>query len=162
MASKWDDEFDLDDEPQRKKAKQDKKNRNSTTNNDYYDLDEEPKNIKLPTIAKQSAPNIDKNTKSTASINLAEIPKRKAEVPPPAKAPKYEQEEEDYMEESLAPNPSFKQKSPKVEQKKAASPPKKEEEEEDYANEDFEEDKYEEDFEPHEEHKPSPVGYKPK
>jgi hypothetical protein len=90
--SKWDDEFDLDDEPQRRKPKQDKKNRNSTSNNDYFDLEEDPKNVKFPTIAKNPPPSNEKNTKSTSNINLAEIPKRKIEPPPPAKTDQYEEE----------------------------------------------------------------------
>lgn len=92
MTSKWDDEFDFDENPQAKKPKQDyKKNRNTTPNNDFYDLEEEPKNIKLPTIAKNIATTNEKHTKSNASINLAEIPKRKLDAAPPKKTEKEEE-----------------------------------------------------------------------
>lgn len=136
IMSKWDDQFDFDDAPQRRANKQDKKNRNSTSNNDFQDLEEQPKNVKLPTIAKNSLGNNDKNSKSNASITLDTIAKRKVEPPPPQKNNKYDEEEYQF-EESLAPNPSnVKQKSPKIEQKKTVSPPNKQEkvEEDVYGN----------------------------
>lgn len=53
MASKWDDEFDLDEDPQPRAKPNQKKNRNSN-HDDFLDLeDEAPKNVKLPVIGKQ-------------------------------------------------------------------------------------------------------------
>jgi hypothetical protein len=49
--------------------------------------------VKLPTIAKNSLGNNDKNSKSNASIALDTIAKRKVEPPPPQKDNKYDEEE---------------------------------------------------------------------
>ncbi len=58
MASKWNDEFDFDDESSKNKGKKEdkKKNRQSLSNNDFYDLEEDNRNLKLPTIGKNVTP----------------------------------------------------------------------------------------------------------
>ncbi len=59
MTNKWDDEFDLDSEVDKKKGKTDntKKNRNQTSHNDDFEDLEETKKVKLPTIGKPTIAN---------------------------------------------------------------------------------------------------------
>ena len=76
MSNKWSEEFDLLDEPNPKKAKREDPKKPRQSSNDYYDLQQDNKNLKLPTIAKNQPTVVDRNSKSTANINLVELTKK--------------------------------------------------------------------------------------
>jgi len=73
MASNWEEEFDFEGESDKKKEKKEKgkKGRTSNSNDDFFDLENEDKHVKLPVLNNKNAvATSEKPTKNNQKINL--------------------------------------------------------------------------------------------
>lgn len=129
MAHNWDeDEFDFEGDSNKKKAKKDepKKGKNSKSNDDFFDLEEDEKHVKLPVLGnKTNTNNAEKASKPNLKIGLEEIAAKKPQNQSKKKLEKDESFEVEY-EESIAKNPSVANiKDAKATIKKEVDSPKK-------------------------------------